>query len=297
MRFSSPRRSFSDELDIGSTQKCRAGVDLAAGFVVAIAPMKISHGALVIPLLALGACQQSEGLPSREPPPPPQAAPPQAAPPQAAPSAPQGANAEMAGTVIETMDSGGYTYVQIEAGPKGRVWAAGPSTQVQVGDTVSIGSGMLMQGFVSNTLNRTFDEIYFANSIRVEGGGGSTAQVAKPTDGPSSRPSAPPASVEVPKAEGGYTVAEVFAQADELAGQEVLLRGEVVKYNAGIMGKNWLHVRDGSGAAGTNDLTVTTDGTASVGDVLLIRGKLSTNKDFGAGYSYSVIIEDATLAK
>ena len=90
---------------------------------------------------------------------------------------------------------------------------------------------------------------------------------------------------------------EVFAQAAALNGKEVLLRAKVVKYNGGIMGKNWLHVQDGSGAAGTNDLTVTTSAPAELGQVLLIKGTLATGKDFGAGYKYAVLIEDATLTQ
>jgi len=96
-------------------------------------------------------------------------------------------------------------------------------------------------------------------------------------------------------AEGGKTVAEIFAAKTELAGQEILLRGKVVKFNGGIMGKNWLHVQDGTGAAGTNDLTVTTDAPAKVGDTVLIKGKLATDKDFGSGYKYAVIVEEAAV--
>ena len=98
------------------------------------------------------------------------------------------------------------------------------------------------------------------------------------------------------KAEGGKTVAEVFAEKDQLGGQAVTVRGKVVKTNANIMGKNWLHVRDGSGAEGTNDLTVTTAAhLPGVGDTVLVTGQVSLNKDFGMGYAYDVIVEDAEV--
>ncbi len=99
----------------------------------------------------------------------------------------------------------------------------------------------------------------------------------------------------VAKAAGGKTVGEIFAATADLAGKEVLFRGKVVKFNSGIMGKNWLHVQDGSGAAGTNDLTVTTDAVAKVGDTVLVKGVLGTDKDFGFGYKYAVIVEDAAI--
>ena len=113
---------------------------------------------------------------------------------------------------------------------------------------------------------------------------------------------APTAAAEVDltgiaKADGGKTVAEVFAEKDALAGQPVTFRGKVVKTNADIMGKNWLHVRDGSGEEGTNDLTVTTaPGTMpAVGDTVLVSGTVTLNKDFGMGYAYDVLVEDAQV--
>jgi hypothetical protein len=112
---------------------------------------------------------------------------------------------------------------------------------------------------------------------------------------------APKAAAEVDltgiaKAEGGKTVAEVFAEKDALAGKPVTFRGKVVKTNPDIMGKNWLHVRDGSGAEGTNDLTITTAGTLpNVGDTVVVTGNVTLNKDFGMGYAYDVLVEDAQL--
>ena len=100
----------------------------------------------------------------------------------------------------------------------------------------------------------------------------------------------------IAKAEGGKTVAEVYAEKDALVGTTVAVRGKVVKVNAGIMDKNWLHVRDGSGEEGTNDLTVTTEGDLpELGATVLVSGSLATDKDFGMGYQYPVILEDAVV--
>lgn len=113
-------------------------------------------------------------------------------------------------------------------------------------------------------------------------------------------PTAPTESVDlsgIAKAEGGKTIAEVFADKAGLAGQTVVFRGRVVKVNAGIMGKNWLHVRDGSGVEGTNDLTVTTtEVLPNVGDTVLVTGAVAVDKDFGMGYRYDLIIEDAEVS-
>ncbi len=103
----------------------------------------------------------------------------------------------------------------------------------------------------------------------------------------------------IARADGGKTVAEIHAERTALAGQTVAVRGKVVKANANIMGMNWLHVRDGSGAEGTNDLTITTAAAAplpSVGDTVVVTGAVVIDKDLGMGYQYSVLIEDAAIS-
>jgi hypothetical protein len=99
----------------------------------------------------------------------------------------------------------------------------------------------------------------------------------------------------VTKAEGGVTIAELYADKDTLAGQVVTVRGVVVKVNPDIMGTNWLHIRDGSGSEGSNDLTITSGALPEIGETVLVRGVVQVNKDFGMGYQYSLIIEDAEV--
>ncbi len=102
-----------------------------------------------------------------------------------------------------------------------------------------------------------------------------------------------PGSIE--KASGGYTVSEIFGKKAALNGKSVKVRGTVTKFNANIMSRNWLHLQDGTGGPGENDLTVTTISKAAVGQRVLIEGKLTLDKDFGAGYKYPVIVEGATV--
>jgi hypothetical protein len=117
-----------------------------------------------------------------------------------------------------------------------------------------------------------------------------------PENHPVAKPSAEVDLAGVAKAEGGKTVAEVFAEKDALANKPVTIRGKVVKANHGVMGLDWLHVRDGSGSEGTNDLTVTaTSAPAKVGDTVLVTGKVATDKDFGMGYQYPVLVEEADV--
>ena len=212
-----------------------------------------------------------------------------------------GAAEEMAGAkVLETMDSGGYTYVRLET-DDGEIWAAGPTTTVAVGDRIVLGDGMVMNDFHSQTLDRTFDSILFLSALSKPGEAGINAIAADAHEAAGAMtaktgktvPVVEPGSV--PKPEGGYTVAELYAGKADLAGREISVMGRVVKYNGGIMGKNWLHLKDGSGETGTDDLTVTTGAVVAVGDLVLVQGKVTLDKDFGAGYSYDLIIEDATV--
>ncbi len=265
-------------------------------------------GALAVSLslaLSLGACERSGGPPAPQPVEPP-AAPAAAAPtsPHAGTTAPHAATTSphagattddgVTGKILETMDSGGYTYVRL-ATATGEQWAAVPAAKVTVGATVTIAEPMVMTNFESKTLGRTFDKVLF----------GSLAGAAAAAPAGSAGAQAPAAvAAPVARAEGAdaRTVAEVFAQKAALAGKPVVLRGKVTKFNGGIMGKNWLHVQDGSGSPGTGDfdLTVTTPTTAApvaVGDVVVVRGVVQTDQDFGGGYVYAVLLADATVTK
>lgn len=108
-----------------------------------------------------------------------------------------------------------------------------------------------------------------------------------------------PISVEKAKGANAYTVAEVHAKGTALDKKKVAVRGKVVKVSQGIMNRNWIHLRDGSGdqAKGTNNLVVTSQDAPEVGDVVTASGTLAKDKDFGAGYRYAVILEQATVKK
>lgn len=218
------------------------------------------------------------------------------------------------GKVLETMNSGGYTYVKADIGGA-EVWAAAPQFSVKTGDVVTIPEGVAMTNYHSNTLNRTFDVVSFVSSIAVQGanqdaiealpghGGGAAAMDhggSAAAVGHGGSAAARPAAVEVSgikRAEGGKTVEELFQGKEALSGKDVAVRGKVVKVSAGIMGTNWIHVQDGTGKPGTNDLVVTTNTLANVGDTVVVKGPVSTDKDFGFGYKYDVILENAALTK
>jgi len=199
------------------------------------------------------------------------------------------------GKVAETMDAAGYTYVLVDTGTN-KVWAAATKFAVKKGDLVTVPDSMPMKDFESKSLNRTFPVIYFAGNIAVNGAKPGSEHFPAghpPLAGKSLPPKVDVAGLQ--PAKDGKTVAEVYAASAKLGGKPVKVRGKVVKYNANILGKNWLHIQDGTGAAGSNDLLVTTTTQAKRGDTVLIEGKVALNKDFGSGYKYDLLVEDAKV--
>jgi hypothetical protein len=203
------------------------------------------------------------------------------------------------GKVLETMDAGGYTYIRVDAGTN-KYWAAAPRLEVKVGDTVAVADAMAMPNHHSKTLNRDFDVVYFTGDVTVNGV--RPKAEARPVELPKNHPqitgSAGPTKIDlsgIKKAKGGKSIEEIVSGKAKLNGHEVTVRGKVVKYNANILGKNWLHLRDGTGTGGANDLLVTSASKAKVGDTVVVTGVVALNKDFGSNYKYDVMLEDAKL--
>ena len=132
--------------------------------------------------------------------------------------------------------------------------------------------------------------------------GGKSVDELKEKEAPSISPKTPVVeNVKVEKAQGpnAYSIAELYEKGSTLEKQKVVVKGKVVKVSSGIMGKTWVHLRDGSGSAEqeTNNLVVTTQDVPDVGDVVTASGTLYKDKDFGGGYKYKVIVEEATITQ
>lgn len=236
------------------------------------------------------------------------------------------------GKVVETLSAGGYSYLNLDKGTE-KVWVAIPAANAKVGDQVSVVYSMLMTNFTSKTLNRTFDKLIFASSQAGPGGApagspnwGSPEGQAKGGDSSFSsalksegvtqpgKEGMPPVAlgsskavvplseaikVDKAKGENAFTVAELFAKASSLNGKKIMVKGKVVKVSPSIMGKNWVHLQDGSGnpANKTHDLVITTSEIPDKGEVVTVKGQLAANKDFGSGYQYAALVEDATFSR
>lgn len=230
--------------------------------------------------------------------------------------APDSPGSIITGKVLETLDASGYTYLHLDQGDK-QVWVAVPQANVGVGDEVNVVFSMVMKNFESKTLGRTFDEVIFSSGFAkgsqstatagnaadsssfsgaVKSAGGDAAAVAS---GGSGAAIVPFSELKVEKASGdnAYTVGELFEKKAELNGKPVTIRGKVVKVSKNIMGKNWIHIQDGTGDPKENshDFVVTATSVPEKDQIITASGVLEADKDFGAGYVYAAIIEDATI--
>lgn len=226
------------------------------------------------------------------------------------------------GNVKETMNAGGYSYMLMSTGA-GDVWTAARQFPVAVGDKVELAGLVSMGNFKSKTLGRVFEDIQFVGRATVLGGDATgqpftsedQAQGLPPGHPQTNQPQGLPAGhpplgneadggvkpsvASVQKVEpiaNGVTVADLFTKRNELKDKVVTFRGRVVKASRGILGVNWMHIQDGTGEKGTNDITVTSKADfAAVGSVVKVTGTLELDKDFGSGYSYEVIVQNATI--
>ena len=208
------------------------------------------------------------------------------------------------GTVIESIDAAGYTYVQVESNAE-NIWLAGPKTTITQGGSIDVNTRAPMRNFHSKALDRDFPVIYFVDSYSGNAVQSAPAQTSASTatmDIPAGNQ--PVTDIKsmvaknldlktpVKRAEDGQTIAEIYANKHELSGKLVKVRGKVSKFTANVMNKNWIHIIDGSGE---NDLTIITDQQVKPEQMIVIEGTVLLDKDFGYGYFYELLIDNAKV--
>lgn len=210
-----------------------------------------------------------------------------------APSA-QAGPGHHSGVVLDAKQGGGYTYLHIEEG-KDKFWIAGPLNTFKKDDKVNFDEQVWMTNFESKALEMTFEKLLFVGSVN------------------SGLESAAPAPKEKPKKKkkkkkksGKYkngdtlTIETIYGNKEDLEDLKISVIGKVAKVSPGIMGKNWIHVRDDTGKEedGTNNLVFrSARGIAAVGETITATGTVEIDKDFGFGYFYSVIMEESNFEK
>ena len=189
--------------------------------------------------------------------------------------------------VVEHTNASNYTYIKVKE-KDNEYWIAAPQMAVENGDVLYYTKSMEMKNFHSDALNKTFASVLFVDDI---------SKTPHSANGNMSHPNVQSAkeNVKVEPLKDGYTIAKLFDEKASLAGKKVKVRGEVVKYNAGIMDRNWIHIQDGTAGKDGYDLLVTSTDPAQVGQTIIAEGTVAVDKDFGAGYKYSILIENADV--
>lgn len=197
----------------------------------------------------------------------------------------------------EVIQTSNYTYVRVLENEKD-YWVAIERAEIKEGETYYWSQGAEMNEFTSKELKRTFRSIFFIQDFTDKPITATSEPKQIPLTSMAGKQQAPEyPGIVVPKAPGGITIAEFYAGKNTLSGKTVKICGKVVRFSAGIMKKNWVHIQDGTKDAGKYDLTVTTQDSVKVGDIVIFEGVASFNKDVGAGYFYEILLEDAKLKK
>jgi hypothetical protein len=200
--------------------------------------------------------------------------------------------AGMHGVVIDkVIQTSNYTYLMVEENSK-LFWIAVVKVDSKPGDSVYYKMAFEMKNFISRELGRTFPSIYFVQDP--------SNKIPEPVAPPKLTPKKVEVvrntdiSVKVPQ--GGISIADLYKSPGTFKGKPVVIRGVVTKFNSQIMKKNWIHIQDGTGFADKFDLTITTLDSVAVGSTATFRGTIAMEKDFGYGYTYDVMMEDAKAA-
>ncbi len=195
-------------------------------------------------------------------------------------------------TAEEVLQSSNYTYLRVSEDNK-ETWIAISRREAEVGKSYYYEPNIEMTDFVSKELKRTFKTIVFVDKFSDQPITNVKASMDNTSKG--NQPAVAKEGIKVEPAEGGITIAELYAKKDSYAGKTVKIRGEVVKFSAEIMGRNWVHLQDGTNSNGAFDITITTNDVTKIGDVVTFEGSVTLKKDFGAGYFYEVIVENGKM--
>ncbi len=198
--------------------------------------------------------------------------------------------------VLDRIDAANYSYFEVSEDGND-YWIAAPQKNIEKGTTIYFNKSMEMKDFYSKSLDRKFDKILFVQDVSTTAPSSSTADQKETLSSVHGQVNTvAKEDVSVKPVAGGKTIAEVYKNKDGLAGKVIKIKGKVTKFNANIMGRNWIHIQDGTSINNSDyDLLITSKDNAQVGETVIAEGTVETNKDFGAGYSYSVLVENAKV--
>ena len=189
--------------------------------------------------------------------------------------------------VAEVLNTDKYSYLRVKENGAEK-WLAITKREVKIGGNYVYTGGLMKKNFASKEFNRVFETVYLVGDFREEGAAGGMTQGGIP---PATEALEPPGNLK--PAPGAIKISDLVANIRKYDGKVVKVTGKCVKVNPMIMGRNWLHIQDGSGK--NLDLTVTTTEQVPLGAIITLEGTIAVDKDFGAGYRYEYIMEGAVV--
>ncbi len=194
--------------------------------------------------------------------------------------------------VIEVLHTGNYTYLQVKENGKER-WLAVPRMIASPGEVYYYRGGMEMEDFQSKELGRLFESVLFLEQVYTSSDIPEEEAVEQPVH--TGVVQAQRLNFSIDPAKEGITISELYSGKKGYEGKTVKIRGAVTRFNPAILETNWIHIQDGTEHEGKFDLTVTSGQTAEPGEIIVVEGKITLDRDFGFGYFYEVLMEDATI--
>ncbi len=187
--------------------------------------------------------------------------------------------------VLEVLNTDKYSYLKVKEN-EDPYWIATMKANFVKGEKYEYQGGLLKTNFKSTEFDRVFDKVYLVSQIRPLNG-----EAIVPAEEADGTPETVSKAFKKPDMEGLVDLKTIVKNPEKYNQQTVRVYGEVVKVNPNIMDRNWLHIKDGT--ADDFDFVITSQTSVPVGHAIVFEGTIATNKDFGAGYSYELIMENA----
>jgi hypothetical protein len=195
--------------------------------------------------------------------------------------------------VQEVLQANSYTYIKATENDQ-EIWMAILKNDIDVGKKYYYDQAMEMKNFASKDLDRTFESIYFLEGLYENPTDFTKSGVQAPNDAMhGSKSTSEKQDISIQKEEGVKSINYLYDNKEDLNSQKVIVKGVVTKYNPNIMNKNWVHIQDGTGDENSFDLTITTKDEVKVGAIVKFEGTVVINQDFGHGYEYDLLLQDA----
>lgn len=206
------------------------------------------------------------------------------------------ANASHTVQLVDSLQASRYTYYKVEEGDK-EFWIATMKSSFPLNEAYVFDKGLYKTNYYSTEFDRNFDEIYLVSDLRPKQSHSSRAgntlnQIVRFETNHPVKKHQSDTSLD---REGSIKIRELISNASDYIGQEVQITAKVTKINPNIMDRNWLHLQDGS--FDSFDMVATSLEAVPAGHIVTLKAKFAKDKDFGAGYSYDFILENAQLVK